>query len=324
MRTSFRAIGAYHLLVVFVLLFAACSKTGPMGATGATGSQGIAGLQGQTGPAGSRIFSGSGAPADTLGLVGDFYIDEKASALYGSKVISGWGQPVSLKGAQGIAGVSGAPGAAGSQILSGTTIPDNSIGTPGDYYFDNLTDSLYGPKTNAGWGTAASLRGATGAANVISYNWVAFNASSWSGFNVGSHNRTYAQINMPALSSGILNGGVVLVYLQFIYVQSNDTLQQTFSPAPTQFYNNLVNNQFESLMTEFEDNQLRFSLADAGDNNDPGTLYVYSYLSTRGGVGTYSGYLYRVIIIPGGVAGTAIDLPTLSYKETCIKYGIQP
>jgi hypothetical protein len=36
----------------------------------------VAGTSGQAGPAGSTLFSGIGKPADTLGLAGDFYLDE--------------------------------------------------------------------------------------------------------------------------------------------------------------------------------------------------------------------------------------------------------
>lgn len=37
------------------------------------------------GPLGQRIYSGTGAPADTLGNEGDFYLDLTDRALYGPK-----------------------------------------------------------------------------------------------------------------------------------------------------------------------------------------------------------------------------------------------
>ena len=49
------------------------------GATGAKGDKG------DTGAAGSKILSGTGAPATTLGVVGDYYINKSNGDLYGPK-----------------------------------------------------------------------------------------------------------------------------------------------------------------------------------------------------------------------------------------------
>ena len=57
-----------------------------------------------------------------------------------------------------------------------------------------------------------------------------------------------------------------------------------------------------------------------GNNKDPGTLYsptpVYNRLTDH--------YLYRIVLIPGGVLGTSVDPHTLTYNEVCKKFGIQP
>ena len=134
----------------------------------------------------------------------------------GSKGASGPAGPIGPAGQQGTAGAAGTPGAAGaagSQILTGSTLPTLTTGNPGDYYFDNLTDSLYGPKSSSGWGTA----------NVIYYNWTAFNETNWGDFDPFNSTREY-QINMPALTSQILNQGVALVYLEYVQMESQDTV----------------------------------------------------------------------------------------------------
>jgi hypothetical protein len=237
MRKTYFLLILCTLVITIALLLAACSKAGPKGATGPAGSQGPAGLQGTAGaqgapgPAGSQIFEGDSVPASTLGNVGDFYIKEKSDSLYGPKTLSGWGNAISLQGSAGAPGSTGAAGAAGSQILSGSTSPTPTTGTPGDYYFDNLTDSLYGPMTSTGWGTAVSLRGAAGpqgppgTANVIYYNWTAFNDLAWGNFDPTFFRREYS-INMPSITSQILDQGVVLVYLEYVTVSNGDTTQQ--------------------------------------------------------------------------------------------------
>jgi hypothetical protein len=86
------------------------NQTGPAGPQGSSGPQGPQGPQGAQGPAGANgntVLHGSGAPASSLGNVGDFYLDVTADALYGPKASSGWGSPTSLVGARGPAGATG-------------------------------------------------------------------------------------------------------------------------------------------------------------------------------------------------------------------------
>lgn len=56
-----------------------------------------------------------------------------------------------------ILGNSGPQGAAGRTILNGTGAPSNTIGVNGDYYIDNVTRNMYGPKTDGDWGEPFSL-----------------------------------------------------------------------------------------------------------------------------------------------------------------------
>jgi hypothetical protein len=63
---------------------ASSTVTGPTGATGADSS--VTGPSGPSGSAGTKIFSGTGAPDPGLGAVGDFYIDLLTGTFYGPKV----------------------------------------------------------------------------------------------------------------------------------------------------------------------------------------------------------------------------------------------
>lgn len=67
-------------------------------------------------------------------------------------------------GPEGPAGVQGVAGVDGTKILSGTAVPEASIGAEGDFYLRTSNSVLYGPKTPAGWGTGVALKGASGAA----------------------------------------------------------------------------------------------------------------------------------------------------------------
>src|SRR6201986_3711834 len=123
---------------------------GPQGPPGSPGAQGPQGSQGAKGNPGSQIFSGSGAPAATLGNIGDYYLDKTNFFLYGPKTATGWGTPVLLRGAQGPQGPAGPAGVAGSQIFAGSGAPAANLGNVGDYYLDKATGNFYGPKTASG------------------------------------------------------------------------------------------------------------------------------------------------------------------------------
>lgn len=50
----------------------------------------------------------------------------------------------------------------GNTILSGVTPPDNSLGIDGDFYIDEFSFTLYGPKKHGDWGDAHNIRGPQG------------------------------------------------------------------------------------------------------------------------------------------------------------------
>src|SRR5690606_28955634 len=60
------------------------------------------------------------------------------------------------RGEQGIACIDG------TKIISGTAVPAANLGAIGDFYLRTSNSMLYGPKTNDGWGSGVSLKGATG------------------------------------------------------------------------------------------------------------------------------------------------------------------
>ena len=81
---------------------------------------------------GNQILSGIGAPTETLGNVGDYYLDLSNSNLYGAKTAQGWGNPISLKGIQGDKGEKGDTGATGQKGEKGDTGATGQKGEKGD------------------------------------------------------------------------------------------------------------------------------------------------------------------------------------------------
>lgn len=143
-------------LFVSALLFTSCQK-GNQGAQGVTGSTGAAGAvvaigaTGATGAAGNTILSGENAPADTLGRVGDFYLELDNSELYGPKTSAGWGAGASLigqageTGAQGNSGAQGPAGAAGASALVDTfSVPTSEWANGGTAYAQFANGEAYG------------------------------------------------------------------------------------------------------------------------------------------------------------------------------------
>jgi uncharacterized protein (TIGR02145 family) len=163
------------------------------------------GTAGPAGQDGKSVLNDSIDPDTTVGVLGDFFINTTNNTLFGPKTALGWGTatslvgpqgqtgatgaqgpqgiqgiqgatgPQGLIGAQGPQGIQGATGAQGPQgtagvdgktVLNGTANPTSTLGAVGDFYINISNNTLFGPKTALGWGTATSLvgpQGATGA-----------------------------------------------------------------------------------------------------------------------------------------------------------------
>jgi hypothetical protein len=133
----------------------------------------------------NTILSGSGAPAKTLGINGDFYIDTKNLNLYGPKTKGVWKIATSLKvkdvpvvanvigesgaigqtGAKGATGDKGATGATGAQGIQGLTGPIGITGLAGASGASGSagTPGVTGAKGDAGAQGSQGASGASGA-----------------------------------------------------------------------------------------------------------------------------------------------------------------
>jgi hypothetical protein len=95
---------------------------GPQGEAGEDSTvPGPQGPQGDVGADGMTVLNGSGAPQNSTGKDGDFYIDTTNDDIYGPKADGAWGAGASLIGPQGNQGIQGPQGLKGDQGGKGDT-----------------------------------------------------------------------------------------------------------------------------------------------------------------------------------------------------------
>lgn len=108
-------------------------EAGPPGPPGPQGPAGPAGPQGEQGPPGIGIQGPQGPDGQAI---------------------------------QGPVGPQGIQGVPGSVIYEGTGVPSNSLGVDGDYYIDQASAFLFGPKVAGAWPvTGVDLRGGASGVN---------------------------------------------------------------------------------------------------------------------------------------------------------------
>ena len=143
-----KGLTAYSVVANIKGAVGPAGATGPTGSTGATGSTGTTGASGPVGPIGASGSngasgtlgtvwrSGTGVPANTLGINGDYYLDVATGNVYllGSGI---YGLVTNIKGAigamgpTGATGTTGATGATGAAGAAGAAGPTGATGTTG-------------------------------------------------------------------------------------------------------------------------------------------------------------------------------------------------
>ena len=160
----------------------------------------LSGATGATGTAGAVWRTGLGARANTLGVDGDYYLNNSNGAVY-SKTLDSYLVVANITGATGAAGAAGVAGANGSVWRNGSGVPLNTLGINGDYYLDNLTGFVYA-KAAGTYSSVANLAGATGpAVTALIDSWTQINGA---GQRVPRPNGTtadYASVNIGQLKA---------------------------------------------------------------------------------------------------------------------------
>ena len=139
---------------------------GPQGPEGLQGIQGIQGIQGPIGPQGPQGVAGV---AGSKGEKGD--TGPQGPAGPPGRDGSNCTAPCT-GGTSGSNGTNGTNGTNGKTILNGRGAPQLADGTNGDFYIQinslSSTYTIFGPKSDSGWGTGSVLSSPGGAAGLIS------------------------------------------------------------------------------------------------------------------------------------------------------------
>ena len=122
-----------------------------------TNIKGVQGNTGTAGAAGSRFYSGSGAPSAGTGTNIDLYLNTATGDVY-EKTSGSWAVSGNIKGAQGNTGTAGA---AGSRFYAGAGAPSPATGTNIDLYLNVLTGDVY-EKTSGSWAVSGNIKGPQG------------------------------------------------------------------------------------------------------------------------------------------------------------------
>ena len=119
---------------------ASCARDRTAVSWNQTGLQGPAGNDGTNG---KTILNGSGTPASSVGVDGDFYLDTSAEALYGPKSGDAWpATGTSLIGPKGETGATGPAGPSNLAALQGSACTVNGHDSTIQVSVDNTTGAV--------------------------------------------------------------------------------------------------------------------------------------------------------------------------------------
>lgn len=99
---------------------------------------------------GNTTIYSPGIPAASTGVNGDSYVNIDTGIFY-KKSNNAWLQVFSM--------ASGPQGPRGNGILSGAVDPLNSTGLNGDFYFNTVTLTIFGPKASGIWPAGVTIKG---------------------------------------------------------------------------------------------------------------------------------------------------------------------
>lgn len=125
--------------------------TGPAGATGATGATGAQGVDGKT------ILNGIIDPTNTIGSVGDFYINTETNKIFGPKANNNsWPIGINISGT------------AGATWYTGNGIPNTNLGLEKDLYLDTSSGNIYKKINQNTWNYISKIQ-STSTNNTLLY-----------------------------------------------------------------------------------------------------------------------------------------------------------
>jgi hypothetical protein len=113
-------------------------------------------LRGAQGDAGSKILSGTAAPAAGTGAVGDWYINTTTWDMSEKTSATAWTIRLNIRGGIGLTG-------SNSLIRQGTAAPGTALGIIGDWFINTNNWDMYEKTAATTWTLRGNIKGAAGA-----------------------------------------------------------------------------------------------------------------------------------------------------------------
>lgn len=152
--------------------------------------RGPAGSAGANGTNGNVMRNGSGAPSNSLGANGDYYLDTVFGDLY-FRTAGTYSVVANI--------VVGTPGTPGAAWDVGTGVPSNGSGQDGDLYLDGANGDVY-LKTAGSYSVVANIKGLTGSAGPTGAGYTATSTTSL--VTAGSGSKSFTTQSGLAYSVG--------------------------------------------------------------------------------------------------------------------------
>ena len=170
-------------------------------------------------PGDVTLLSGTGRPSSDLGVIGDFYIDTTAVAIYGPKTSGGWGTATSLIGPAGSNGSQGPAGPAGAAGANGTNGTNGANGTNGIGFQGVSSIAVAGPMAISATADVGKTFTNTGASVEVGFTLpatapagpISFIVTNGAGIRVNAN--TGQTIQLPGLATSIAGGYVESFYV---------------------------------------------------------------------------------------------------------------
>jgi Collagen triple helix repeat (20 copies) len=105
---------------------------------------------------GEQWLSGVGLPAASLGMMGDWYINESTGDVYEKTSSSTWTWRLKLSGPQGAAGTPG------SKWWTAATTPASGTGVVGDFFLNTANGDIYEKTGTTTWTNRGNIKGPKG------------------------------------------------------------------------------------------------------------------------------------------------------------------
>jgi hypothetical protein len=175
---------------------------GPIGPQGPQGGAG--GAQGPAGPPGapgSVWRNGNGVPANSLGVDGDYYLDDASGNVYLRSAAAGHTYTV-VSNIEGPQGAQGTAGPSGGVWRDGTGVPANTLGVDGDYYLDHATGNVY-VRASGSYSVACNIKGPIGNTGPVGPQGAGYVATSTSSLALGLGSHVFATQAGLAYAPGV-------------------------------------------------------------------------------------------------------------------------